>query len=181
MKLYHIDRTSHLKEGTKIELIKDFYTDITENEYFKDGLSSHGIRYYLYDCVNKDYEIDAIFEYERRINYKDKLSRYQALFAFDPESVVEFIKKYNLEDNFYKIYEMETNNFEKHNMNLVRGWSHCMISKYAKLYWSDGEDIAKDRKPIYEYLVHLPITLGKEVSLKEIKELINVEEKSENL
>lgn len=133
MKLYHLDRTGHIKVGTKIELQKDFYNEITDNEYFKDGLSSHGIRYYLQDAVNKDYEIDAIFEYERRINFPNKISRYQALFAFELEDVVEFIKKYNLEDNFYKIYEIETDNYEKHNMNLVRGWSLYDIEKCKTL------------------------------------------------
>lgn len=57
MKLYHIDRNGHIRTGQKIELNKDFYTEITENEYFKDGLSSHGLRYYLDDAVNKDYAI----------------------------------------------------------------------------------------------------------------------------
>ncbi len=179
MKLYHIDRTGHMSTGTKVELIKNYYTDITDNEYFKDGLSSHGIRYYLNDSVNKDYQIDAIFEYERRLNFKDKLSRYQALFAFEKEGVIEFINSHSLEDNFYKIYEIETEQYEKHNMNLVRGWSHCMISKYAKLYWSDGEDLKKDRKPIYEYLVHLPVILGREVTLEEIKEMLPKEDTKE--
>lgn len=54
-----------------------------------------------------------------------------------------------------------------------------MISKYAKLYWSDGEDLKKDRKPIYEYLVHLPVILGREVTLEEIKEMLPKEDTKE--
>lgn len=179
MKLYHIDRNGHIHTGQKIVLNKDFYTEITENEYFKDGLSSHGLRYFLDDAINKDYAIDAIFEYERMLNFNDKLSRFQAFYAFDAEGAVEFIKSKYLEDNYYKIYEIETDNFEKHNMNLVRGWSFCTISKFAKLYWSDGEDIKKDRKPIYEYLVPLPVTIGKEVSLTELQEMLPKEETKE--
>ena len=31
--------------------------------------------------------MDIIFEYERLLNYKEKLSRYQAFYAFDSEGV----------------------------------------------------------------------------------------------
>lgn len=51
-----------------------------------------------------------------------------------------------------------------------------MISKNAKLYWSDDEDTDKNRKPIYEYLVQLPIVIEKEISLKEIKEKLTQKE-----
>lgn len=75
MKLYHVNRTRHIKVWTKIEFQKDFYTEITDNEYFKDGLSSHGLRYHLQDVANMENEIDAIFEYERRINFPNKISK----------------------------------------------------------------------------------------------------------
>lgn len=181
MKLYHIDRSGHIRENQTIDLVKNFYTDITENEYFKDGLSSHGCTYFLEDSYNKDFQIDAIFEYERMINYPDKLSRYQALFAFDEKGVIDFIEKKQLEYTFYKIYEIETDQYEVHNINLVRGWSHCTMSKFAKLYWENGEDPDRNREPIYEYLIKLPITIGREVKLSEIKEIIESKKQSENL
>ena len=173
MKLYHIDREGHLYSGLKVNLVKDFYNDKTNNEYYKDGLSSHGLRYYLADVSNKDYAIDVIFEYERMINFKDKLSRYQALYAFDLDGTIEFINNKLLNDNFYKIYEINTKKYERHDMNLVRGWSHCTISNYAKLYWSDSENPDKSKKPQYEYLVKLPVKIGKEVSYNKLLEEYN--------
>jgi len=166
MKLYHIDRSSHLSPNQIVNLTKDFSTEVTENEYFKEGISSHGVHYYLFDVNNNDYAIDIIFEYERMINFPNKLSRYQALFAFDINSAVDFIKQKELNDNFYKIYEIEAECYERHNMNLVRGWSHCVISKWAKLYWGDEADPNKEREPIYEYLVKLPVKIGREVSFR---------------
>lgn len=76
----------------------------------------------------------------------------------------------------YKIYEIEVDEkrVEKHNMSLVRGWSHQSIIKYARMYWEDLPDAYdKEAKVIYEYLVKLPVIIGKEVSLKEIKKQIN--------
>jgi len=180
MKLYHIDRSGHINQNQKLFLLKDYYTDVTDSEYFKDGLSSHGCRYFLGDHSNKDFAIDAIFEYERMINYPNQLSRYQAFFAFDEKGIINFIEKKELEDNYYKIYEIETDQYEIHNFNLVRGWSHCTMSKYAKLYWGNGADPNKDREPIYEYLIKLPVTIGREVKLSEIKKIIENKKQSKN-
>jgi len=179
MKLYHIDRSGHIKSGDKIEIKKDFYTEVTENEYFKDGLSSHGIHYYLAEYQSKSYGTDIIFEYERMINYPEKLSRYQSFYAFDEEGVVNFVEKWQLEDIYFQIYEVDFDYYERYNFNLVRGWSHCSASKYAKLYWENGEDPNKERKPIYEYLLKLPVTIGKETDLSEIKKVLKKKEPTE--
>ena len=41
MKLYHIDRSGHIKSGETISLIKNFPTKkMKDKEYYKDGLSS---------------------------------------------------------------------------------------------------------------------------------------------
>ncbi|MDD3241334.1 MAG: hypothetical protein PHQ64_00945 [Bacilli bacterium] len=169
MKLYHIDRSGHIKEGQVVELTKNFYTSTTNNEYFKDGLSSHGLTFFLADQLNKNFAIDAIFEYERMLNYSNKLSRYQALFAFDEKGLVNFIKEKQLEDNYYKIYEIDVDDYEAHDFNLVKGWSHCTMSNFAKLYWESNNLSDNNNEVIYEYLVRLPITIGKEVTLEEIK------------
>jgi hypothetical protein len=180
MKLYHVDRIGHLKVGQEINLITDFYNETTQNEYFQDGLSGHGMWYYLADSKNNDHLIDAVFEYERMINFPDKLSRYQAMYAFAENGVVHFIEKKDLEYNFYKIYEVEAGYYEKYNFNLVRGWSHCMASKYAKLYWANGEDLIKKREPVYEYLLKMPVKVIREVQLSEIKDQIKKQNKKVN-
>lgn len=170
MKLYHIDRYGHVVPYQTIELVKNFYTEVTETEYFKDGLSSHGIHYFLYDSDNKDHHLETVFEYERMIKYPDKLSRLQALYAFDINGVISFVKDKELTDNYFKIYEIDTDDYERHNMNLVRGWSAATMVNWAKLYWEDKEDPRKDKKPVYEYLIKLPFKVGKEVSYKELEE-----------
>lgn len=175
MKLYHIDRSGHIKSGETIDLINPFTNEIMKDKaYYKKGLSSHGIHYFTYDATNKDYLIDVVFEYERLINYPEKISRYQALFCFDEEGVIEFVHSRYLKDNFYKIYEVEVSEkkFERHNMELVRGWSHQSAIQYAKLYWEDKENkFNKDAKVLYEYLVKLPIVIGREVRLSELEKL----------
>lgn len=176
MKLYHIDRLGHVKTGETIELINSFTNDkMKGKEYYKKGLSSHGIHYYTFDATNKDYLIDVVFEYERLIHYPQKLSRYQSLFCFDIYGAIDFIKTKYLEDNFYKIYEIEVNekDFERHNMSLVKGWSHQSCIKYAKLYWENKPDAISDKsKVIYEYLVKLPVKIGKEITLKDLEKEI---------
>lgn len=178
MKLYHIDRFGSLKEGSIIEKIRNFRiqepflkqeNDQILNEYFPEGISHHG-RMYFFDGFNSaSYAMDIIFEYERRLHYPDKLSRYEAFYAFDLNSLLAFIDKKGLKYEFFKIYEIECDNYERHNLEFIRGWSHFETIVNSKYYWEDREDYQKDRKPIYEYLCKLPITIGKEVSLEELE------------
>lgn len=170
MKLYHIDRSGHLSTNQILNLTKGFYNKVTDNEYYEDGLSSHGLYYYLEDADGRSFSIDAIFEYERLLHYPEKLSRYQAFYAFDINGVAAFAKKKELEDKFCKVYEVDVESYERHNMSLVRGWSNCVISKFAKLYWNDGIDPDEKREVIYEYLIRLPVKIGREVSVEELKE-----------
>jgi len=181
MKLYHIDRACLLQEGQILQLQKDFYIgdkslqkciDLT-NDYFKDGLSSHGITYFMNGQSNEvsmsiSNAIEIVLEYERQLYYKEKLSRYKAFFAFDKEGVKKFIQMKNLNSQFYKIYEVESDYYEKHNMNLLSGGSHFVISALAKCYWEDKND-PFEREEVSEYLLRYPITIGKEVKLEDIK------------
>lgn len=181
MKLYHIDRTSHLSEGQIIKLKKNIQNLNDNDGYFNDGLSSHGVSYFLQDMYNRDYALEIIFEYERRLNFNDKLSRFQTLYAFDIASAMTFIENKKLNDYFYKIYEIETDQFEQHNMNLIRGATFNNIIKWARLYWSNGEDLVKERKPINEYLIKLPVKIGKEINYQTLQEEYNkINEGKEN-
>lgn len=180
MKLYHIDRSGKLKENVKIDLIKDIELNkpflkkesYKIQELYKEGLSSHGLHYYLNALNNHSAGLDVVFEYERRLNYPEKLSRFQSFYAFDLESALEFIKSKDLNFEYYKIYEIDYDYYERHNMNLIRGWANFDISISAKYYWEDLDDYYEDKKPIYEYLVKLPIILKKEIKYEDlVKEL----------
>lgn len=172
MKLYHIDRSGHLKEGQIIDYIKDV-TLIKDNlkkgqeEYINDrytsGLSSHGLRYYISEHCSKSYALDMCFEYERLLNYPNKLSRYESLYAFDINGVLDFINDKGLYHEFFKIYEVEYNYYEVHNMSLIRGFSHYEMALNSKLYWENKSDYNKNIKEVNEYLLKLPITIKKEI------------------
>ena len=168
MKLYHVDRSGHINSGDEIKLVKDFYNEDNKNVYYEDGLSSHGLYYYLRSSNCNDFLIDAIFEYERILNYPEKLSRYQAFYLFDKEGVKSFIEEFNLKYKYYRVFEVEVKEYQKHDMNLLRGVSHNTISKYAKMYWENLKDPNPKSTPLYEYLVKLPIKIGKEVNIKDL-------------
>lgn len=176
MKLYHIDRSGYLSENQEINYIEKFEylkpvfdenTDIIKNRY-DDKLSSHGRRYFLDDYNSKSCGMDIIFEYERLLSYPTKLSRYQAFFAFDIEGLFQFIEKKELDFEFFKFYEVEYDYYEKHDMNFIRGWSNFDTIINAKYYWEDKESYKKE-KPIYEYLLKLPVIIQKEVSFEYLK------------
>ncbi len=181
MKLYHIDRFGTINEGQTLNLQKKLYFDKKEQNqclnmilpYYKGEVSHHGIHYLLNNelAINNVMSLscvmDIVFEYERMLNYKDKLSRYQSFFAFDSTGVKEFIKENNLSENFYKIYEVSSDYYEKFNMRLISGTAHFNIAAMAKLYWENGKD-PYNRPVLNEYLLKFPVRVIKEVKLNEI-------------
>ena len=182
MILYHIDRTGHLKEGQTIDYTKEItlgkkhlnenQKELIDNRY-KNGLSSHGLRYYLDECFNKNYALDMLFECERLLNYPNKLSRYESFYAFDLDGLLDFIELKELQYEFFKVYEVEYDYYEVHNMNLIRGWSHYEMIVHSKLYWENKPDHNKNNKVINEYLLKLPITIKKEIPNNYFLEKIN--------
>lgn len=58
MILYHVDRSGHLATGMKIDLVKNFEKLVPE--YYFEGLSSHGVQYYLRDFKSKDDTLEAV-------------------------------------------------------------------------------------------------------------------------
>jgi hypothetical protein len=181
IKLYHVCRRSNsITAGQKLELInateiEDAPSFVNEcfnemkNTYYKEGLSEHGMHYFTTNNQNNSRLIDVIFEYERLLNYSDKLSRYQSFFALDKDSLIDFIKRYTYLTDDYKVFEVKSDYYERHNMNLLFGSTHCVVSSFAKKYWSDS-DYDKDVKPLYEYLLKFPVEIVREVSIDEIKE-----------
>lgn len=183
MKFYHIDRFGTLNVGQVLNLQKNIYFEdklmqkclesvITS---YEDGLSHHGIHYLLNNELSSNNVMplsnvmDIIFEYERKLNYRDKLSRYQSFYAFDSNGVRKFIESNNLEKSFFKIYEVESDYYEKHNMSLISGNTHYNIAAMAKCYWEDKED-PYNRPILNEYLLKYPVKIIKEVKLEEINQ-----------
>ena len=178
MILYHVDRSGHLATGMKIDLVKNFEKLVPE--YYFEGLSSHGVHYYLGDFKSKDDTLEAVFEYERRLHYSDKFSRLTSFYASDANGVLRAIEKRNLDEVFYKIYEIEVSDdcYQKYVMNLVRGWNMESTIYYVRCYWKNKKDeiFKADEEPVYEYLIKLPVTIGKEVTKKELELIVSVKQ-----
>ena len=46
---------------------------------------------------------------------------------------------------------------------------------YVKCYWEKKDEIFKtDEEPVYEYLIKLPLTIGKEATKKELELIVSV-------
>lgn len=47
---------------------------------------------------------------------------------------------------------------------------------YAKCYWENKkyEIFKADEEPVYEYLIKLPVTIGKDVTKKELELIVSV-------
>ena len=47
---------------------------------------------------------------------------------------------------------------------------------YVKSYWKNKKDeiFKADEEPVYEYLIKLPVTIGKEVTKKKLKLIVSV-------
>ena len=180
-KIYHIDRACLLHAGDTLILQNGFYVNSPERQkcldmvetFHKDGLSSHGISYFLNGRIDGRFMdlsnvMEIVLEYERLLHYENKLSRYKSFFAFDRDGVIEFIKMNNLDLNVIKIYEVESDYCEKHNMNLIKGETHYNIAALTKCYWEDLAD--PFNKPVLnEYLLKFPVKIIKEVKLSELE------------
>lgn len=81
----------------------------------------------------------------------------------------DFILMKELDWEFYKIYEVEYEMYERHNMNFVRGWGQLDTMVSAKFYWENLPDYDKNRKPVYEYLLKMPVQIKREVSIEELR------------
>lgn len=182
MKLYHIDRNGTINAGQTLELQKNIYFGDKRKDQclnmimssYNNQLSHHGLSYLLTNPLASNNIIplsnvkDIIFEYERLLNYQDKLSRYQAFFAFDKKGVKNFIEKNNLSETYFKIYEVESDYVEKHNMSLISGSAHYDIAAMAKVYWENGDD-PYERPIMNEYLLKYPIKIVREVKIEELE------------
>lgn len=49
---------------------------------------------------------------------------------------------------------------------------------YAKCYWENKKDeiFKADEEPAYEYLIKLPVTIGKDVTKKELELIVSVKQ-----
>lgn len=176
-RFYHIDRLNSLRVGQEINLMK--FKDISCNNpsinaalqsqfdmFMKEGVSRHGDHYFATNPFFYDtsYDIELIFEYERKLNFPELPSRFQSLFAVDRENIFPMLYRLGALHKSVRIYEVECNNYFKADMNLLYKGSNLINTFYAKRYWS-GENLSA---PLYEYLLKLPVKVIRRVAREEL-------------
>lgn len=179
---YHIDRGNNLKSGQEISLTK--FTDIvvpgnTEmtiklnqklEEYFPNGVSRHGERYFvasikqenIKDFIN--YDIELIFELERRVRYPQMISRFEAFFAVEKSEIKKMIRSLCKGPKVVKVFEVECEEYIKLDMSLLNKQSSLMTIVNADMYWM-GES---SNNPLYEILLRPPIKVLREINFKDL-------------
>ncbi|WP_026021227.1 hypothetical protein [Paenibacillus senegalensis] len=178
MKAFHFDRTMQYKAGDVIDLnqLNDIQPPALGeivSERYPEGMSRQGSVYYASQGNELDEKkvrlmhIENVFEYERRLHFPHRTSRFQSVFASRELSVVK-IWGDELDFPFGKrLWEIE---FDPSNyIELDAAWlifdyknpSFLTAAYYAQKYWS-GE-FSNSPKP--ELLIKPPIRFIREVQL----------------
>ena len=168
---YTVDRTGYLKESMILDLqiYKDIEPDYLQthvDKLFPDGVSSHGNIYFLngkQDTLHVSPNLELVFEYVRRSNFKDLPSRFQSVFAWDNiEDARWFLKNYPGEKSF--LYEVKSDVIHKANMKLLNANSSILVTSYfAEMYWKGEEGSVGEIR--WEYLLKCPVQVLKRVKL----------------
>ncbi|MGM0260410.1 DUF2441 domain-containing protein [Enterococcus sp. AZ102] len=184
MKAYHIDRNNLLKENTiytldnQISVSPKILEPIVKN-YYPDGLSLHGKRYFS-EPSNIDYVgttiYESIFEYERKLYYANKNSRYQSFFAVKQiDDLKKWLNLFSVNNlNEYSIWEIDTldsivQEFDASfliggDLNSLKSFSPLVVSYKAKKYWDS--ELSND--PLKELLIYPEIKTLKRIAISSI-------------
>lgn len=182
--LYTLDRLNSYSPGTRISLRSPNYAPLLplgparqlDSNFlagqFPDGLSNHGQRYLINWSVapglvdtnmgeSLTYSastIELVFELVRRLEFPDSFSRFASFFGCRDEAELRtFAAKKNSTGT---IYEVEVGEFQVRDMSLLDLGdtnSHAWLN--ARKYWSEADS----GDPIWECLIKLPVTIGKQV------------------
>lgn len=169
MKLYHVDRSNNLFEGKVINLFNDYTLTGEYGEeicdrvklLYTEGISEHGDRY-LFDGKYPDWIFECYLENMRLQLFPHCLSRFQSFFALSCEYVDPFLSKLNIHKDSVQIFEIDSENCFPYDMNIIDKLISpgVGVTQYhAYRYWSGD----RSECPLIEYLLPLPITIGKKV------------------
>ena len=170
MILYHIDRQKKLTEGQIIRLFDDYCINGTGGKeicdyirkLYPEGISEHGNRYLFADS-NINWLNEAFLENIRSQLYPHLPSRFQSFFAVSKEYIPQMLKKLSSTYDSVNIFEIDTDMYSVHDMSLIDklGAGAGVVHYNASRYWN-GE---KSNNPLLEYLIPLPVIIGKMVFL----------------
>lgn len=132
---------------------------------FNFKISEHGLRYlFPRRELNGDDLMELIVELVRQMQFPEKPSRYQSIFACKSvEDADSFRKKYREQEGPQPIYEIlinEDTNVHHGDMRLLdlnaSSDNAAMVFTKAIWYWSGISSM----NPFWEYIVPLPIQVG---------------------
>ena len=177
MKLYTVDRAKTLKTGMRLELFTDRKYNVDSpvevgvnkliESWFPDGVAEHGNTYIfrlpnmLPEKMVMEYPAficESVFELIRQLQFPDRLSRFQSVFATDEENLDEMIARI-AQGTDYNVFELNCDKYEKYDMNWVKGNTFAVCSYAATRYWSG----AVSDNPLFEYLVHPPVVVSEQI------------------
>lgn len=181
MNLYHVDRGGRLKEGPQLCLFDDYSVDGYDckliHQQYPDGITEHGNKY-IFDAMESSH-IESVFELVQQMQYPERLSRFQAVFAIDRNGIKPFLNQVGMTPTT-QIFRVHSNVINKLDMHLLCGNTYFALQHYANMYWSG----LKSPEPLFEYLLKPPVTIQKMVycsgqSLDEPLQRIGEEEDNE--
>lgn len=168
---YHVDRKNHLHEGQVLNLIHPTIQpppeipDLVEfgKKMFPDGVSQHGDQYF-YRASRTDHKepgIEALLEYYRRAYFPNKPSRFQSCFGVESlDAAYHFQNKFG--QGMGVIWEVETDDYFKADMNLLSPYTVLVCSYFANVYWS-GQPAPHISPPFWEVLLVPPVKVLRKV------------------
>lgn len=181
MKAYHIDRNNSLRENTLYSLDNEIsvspkFLEPLVKDFYSDGLSLHGKRYFS-SPSNSVYAgttiYENIFEYERKLYYPNKNSRYQSFFAVkEIKDLRKWVTVFSMKDlEKISIWEIDTlesavQEFDAAfliggDLKSLENFSPLVSSYKAKKYW-EGEF---SDNPMKELLIYPEIKTLKRIAI----------------
>jgi len=169
---YRVDRVNAYSEGDIIRLARSVGIP---NEFINvmdmlspGGFSPHGLMYLPHagaHAADKSVAIDFALELFRRAFFDSKPSRYQSIFAWgNLEDAQSFMAKLLPEFPNCVIYEISTSgeNIHRGDMSILSNdKTNLVYADILRLYWSGS---TFKSQPLWEFLLPLPITIGRRVS-----------------
>ncbi|HEY3984972.1 DUF2441 domain-containing protein [Cedecea sp.] len=175
---FTVDRHRAFFEGMKIELTYPYYPIVTLQSHARSrlsgGVSRHANNYFFNYNINLtgseerfDAMIEMLLEERRKSNFREKPSRFQALFACESINEAVRFRDYSRLPPGTPIFEVNsTPHYHRGDMNLLNmNCTPVELSHRLDLYWQgETKPISKGYQPLWEVLIPLPVTIGEKAN-----------------
>lgn len=168
---YTLDRRGFLRENERFQLITAPSLNPFNDQTFAEGLSKHGELYHLQFGIYNQQNIPAgAIEYSlelvRRLQFPDKPSRLQSMFACEHLDHAKHFRGTSGSKISAPIFEVNSDNYHRGDMNLIN--AGCNMAEFHRRmvsYWQ-GESYAieENYEAFWEIIIPLPATIGRRVA-----------------